>query len=183
MGVLPSSAPVASRSGGMEGSGLTPPEHTKSGPGSRCWAQAFDPAPQSGLVPRRHCGITDAADNGPMLYTGPGSSEATDAHEGYVAGRYRDGSHSDIWTNVQTCATGTFTAYVPACECGWLGKPLPATEHGYQACEWSWMTDHFALVDRALGSLNARRRPLQMDVDFIAGWPTKRSSTERASVR
>lgn len=46
-------------------------------------------------------------------------------HAGYVAGRYRDGSWSDHWTDVARCAIATFTAFRPACRCGWSG-PLVA---------------------------------------------------------
>jgi hypothetical protein len=47
-------------------------------------------------------------------------------HRGYVAGRYRDGALSDIWTDVARCAERTFTAYLARCGCGWLGDPPPS---------------------------------------------------------
>jgi hypothetical protein len=34
-------------------------------------------------------------------------------HVGYVAGRYRDGAYSDLWTDVRRCAWRTFTDYAP----------------------------------------------------------------------
>lgn len=79
-----------------------------------------------------------------MLYIGPVEIPDSDEHEGYVAGRYRNSAYSDIWTDVRRCAAGTFTAYVPACDCGWRGHDQPATEHGYRASQQDWITQHFA---------------------------------------
>lgn len=81
----------------------------------------------------------------------------TDDHEGYVAGRYRDGSVSDIWTNAARCAHGTFIAYRPACECGWAGAWQACTEVAYRQCQQDWATEHFVpevlpLVRRPVGS-------------------------------
>ena len=57
-----------------------------------------------------------------MLYIGEPDIPGSDNHEGFVAGRYRNGAYSDIWTNVRRCAERTFLAYAPACECGWRGQ-------------------------------------------------------------
>jgi hypothetical protein len=62
-------------------------------------------------------------------------------HAGYVAGRYRDGSWSDHWTDVARCAAGTFTAYRPACRCGWTGPAVAADGAGLRAARLS-STDH-----------------------------------------
>jgi hypothetical protein len=78
-----------------------------------------------------------------MFYTGAGADEMTDDHEGYVAGRYRDGTRSDIWTDVTRCADATFLAYLPACECGWLGADRDYTESGFRACKRAWLDEHF----------------------------------------
>ncbi len=78
-----------------------------------------------------------------MLYIGRVEIPGSDEHEGFVAGRYRTGVLSDIWTDVRRCAEGTFTAYVPVCECGWFGSDQSVTESGYAACERAWAEDHF----------------------------------------
>lgn len=52
---------------------------------------------------------------------------------GYVAGRYRDGSWSDHWTDVTRCAEATFTAYRPACRCGWSGRRFVVDAVGHAA--------------------------------------------------
>lgn len=66
-----------------------------------------------------------------MFFIGAGADEVTDDHEGYVAGRCRDGSRSDIWTEVSRCPPGSFTGFVPACECGWSGADQPYSASGY----------------------------------------------------
>ena len=74
------------------------------------------------------------------------AENTSESHIGYVAGRYRDGSRSDIWTDVRRCAHATFTRYVAACECGWYGKDHPATPSGYQASAREWAHGHRAAV-------------------------------------
>jgi hypothetical protein len=60
-----------------------------------------------------------------------------------VAGRYRDGAWSDSWTEVGRCAPATFTAFAPACSCGWRGAArMPANPAGEQACLLLWAHDH-----------------------------------------
>jgi hypothetical protein len=81
-----------------------------------------------------------------MLYIGPGSDEVTDEHEGFVAGRYRIGAVSDIWTDVTDCAEGTFTAYVARCECGWSGSSHRVCPAGYRAAQRGWIDAHFRAV-------------------------------------
>ncbi|MHA6797071.1 hypothetical protein ACVGVM_26690 [Pseudonocardia bannensis] len=78
-----------------------------------------------------------------MLFIGPEADEATDEHEGYVAGRYRNGALSDIWTDVARCAQGTFTAFLPACECGWRGASQHPDQRGLDKCRTAWLAEHF----------------------------------------
>jgi hypothetical protein len=65
-----------------------------------------------------------------------------DEHGGYVAGRYRDGSLSDGWTDVARCAPGTFVRYVGRCACGWIGRPRPATASGAMSARREWFLGH-----------------------------------------
>lgn len=85
-----------------------------------------------------------------MLYTGERELPGSDDHEGFVAGRYRNSAHSDIWTDVRRCAEGTFSAYIPACECGWRGNPHPVTDGGYRGARQAWVDTHFAAVYRTV---------------------------------
>jgi len=66
-------------------------------------------------------------------------------HAGYVAGRYRDGSWSDHWTDVARCAASTFTAYRPACRCGWVGPAVAADAAGHRCARLS-SADHALAV-------------------------------------
>jgi hypothetical protein len=60
-------------------------------------------------------------------------------HEGYAARRLPDGTLTDTWTY----ATREFTAYVPACGCGWRAdREHPPTEDGEQAALEQWDTEH-----------------------------------------
>lgn len=69
-----------------------------------------------------------------------------DEHGGYVAGRYRNGSLSDGWTDVERCAGGTFLRYVPRCACGWTGRDRPATAVSAMACRQEWFLGHVVLL-------------------------------------
>ncbi|MGI5131967.1 hypothetical protein ACQEVB_34545 [Pseudonocardia sp. CA-107938] len=77
-----------------------------------------------------------------MLFTGGA------AHQGFVAGRYRNGAFSDRWTDVLRCAELTFTAYAPACSCGWLGRTFPATEIGHLDSRRALVHEHLVPVPR-----------------------------------
>ncbi len=66
----------------------------------------------------------------------------TDDHQGYVAGRYRDGSTSDGWTDVSRCAPGTFVRFVARCTCGWSGRDRPATDAGVLSARQEWFLGH-----------------------------------------
>lgn len=70
-------------------------------------------------------------------------------HRGFVAGRYRDGVASDIWTDVTRCAPETFVRLFGACDCGWYGPDRPATLAGFSKCERAWATQHLTDVERA----------------------------------
>jgi hypothetical protein len=60
-------------------------------------------------------------------------------HEGYAARRLPDGTLTGTWT----AATAEFTAYVPACGCGWSGdREHPPTEDGEQAALAQWEAEH-----------------------------------------
>jgi hypothetical protein len=83
-----------------------------------------------------------------MLFT-PVPSAAVAGHVGYLAGRYRDGAFSDHWTDARRCASGTFTAYAPACTCGWRGTSEPITDIAPLACGRRWSTDHLAHLSPA----------------------------------
>jgi hypothetical protein len=63
-------------------------------------------------------------------------------HEAFVAGVYRDGEFSDIWTDVTRCAWGTFVAYVPACTCGWVGSRCPVSPEGFVASQRAYAREH-----------------------------------------
>jgi hypothetical protein len=60
-------------------------------------------------------------------------------HEGYGARCLPDGTLTGTWTH----ATDAFTAYVPACGCGWHGElTYPPTEEGEEAALKQWRADH-----------------------------------------
>lgn len=80
--------------------------------------------------------------DGTVLFIDEAASGFAIGHRGYVAGRYRDGALSNIWTDVRRCAERTFVAYRPACECGWLGPAMPATAEGHLACLRCWAIEH-----------------------------------------
>lgn len=67
-----------------------------------------------------------------------------DEHRGYVAGRYRNGSRSDGWTDVTRCAAATFVSFLPACTCGWVGADHPSSPDGHRLCQHDWATLHGA---------------------------------------
>jgi hypothetical protein len=84
-----------------------------------------------------------------MLFAAATSAAVPDGHAGYVAGRYRDGAYSDIWTDVRRCAAATFTAYAPACSCGWRGPAQPITDIAHVACARAWLRGHVAHLPAA----------------------------------
>jgi hypothetical protein len=75
------------------------------------------------------------------------AGQARPGHVGYLAGKYRDGAYSDLWTDVARCAPGTFVAYAPACSCGWRGGPQPATAVGRITCHRAWAHGHLSSSD------------------------------------
>lgn len=102
--------------------------------------------------------VTRSLNAHPMLFGGL-AEDPSGRHNGYVAGRYRDGSRSDIWTDVTRCAYATFVRYVAACECGWLGQAHPATPAGYEACARELVREHHT---RTCGPLGLERRPVTL---------------------
>lgn len=74
-----------------------------------------------------------------LLYVGEDADESTDEHEGYVAVRGVDGSLSSIWADP---ARQPGTAFVPRCECGWVGPDLPLSAEGHAAARQRWEEDH-----------------------------------------
>lgn len=95
-----------------------------------------------------------------------------DGHVGYVAGRYRNGAYSDIWTDVRRCAERTFTAYAPACSCGWRGRPQPATDVGHLTCRRIWSRKHLAhAVAELAGDTGAPLADDQLEPDVNSPRP------------
>ena len=76
-------------------------------------------------------------------------------HEGYAARRLPDGTLTGTWT----AATAAFTAFVPACGCGWHGeREHPPTEDGEHAAIGQWELEHAGpLLER-----QAERRQLRL---------------------
>jgi hypothetical protein len=76
-------------------------------------------------------------------------------HEGYAARRLPDGTLTGTWT----AATAAFTAYVPACGCGWhADRDHPPTEEGEEAALAQWRAEHATpLLER-----QAERRQLRL---------------------
>jgi hypothetical protein len=62
-------------------------------------------------------------------------------HEGYATRRLPDGTLTGTWTY----ATREFTAYLPACGCGWhVEREYPPTEDGEEAALDQWRAEHAA---------------------------------------
>jgi hypothetical protein len=84
-----------------------------------------------------------------VLFRGAGPVQAVvdvPGHVGYLAGRYRNGAHSDVWTDVSRCAEGTFVGYAAACTCGWRGSAQPATDVGRVRARREWTAGHLGDV-------------------------------------
>lgn len=79
-----------------------------------------------------------------MLFTVSPFGAGEEGHVGYVAGRYRDGAYSDIWTDVRRCAHATFTGYAPACSCGWRAPAQPVSAIAHLLCHRIWFREHIA---------------------------------------
>jgi hypothetical protein len=84
--------------------------------------------------------------------------EGLEDHEGYAARRLPDGTLTSTWVR-------GFTAFVPACGCGWHGdREHPATEDGEEAALDQWDTDHASpLLER-----QAERQ--RADLARVLGW-------------
>lgn len=92
-----------------------------------------------------------------LLYRGTDADDFTDEHEGWVAGRFADGSLSDIWTDVRSSVEQLFHAYLPRCECGWLGTAVPPTPGGYHSAVRQWRSRHLPEI---IAEHRPDRRPL-----------------------
>lgn len=104
-----------------------------------------------------------------MMVTGRSGAAGHD-HDGYVAGRYRDGALSDTWTDIARCAPGTFVGYAPACTCGWIGDIQPNTIEGFRACQRALRHEHLSrLASPAVPRPGSSRGRLQRS--FGAGGP------------
>lgn len=79
-----------------------------------------------------------------MLFTG--TMPGVEGHVGYLAGRYRNGALSDVWTDVSRCAERTFTAWAAGCSCGWYGPLQPLTTVGQYGARRQWAGEHIAAV-------------------------------------
>jgi hypothetical protein len=76
-------------------------------------------------------------------------------HEGYGARRLPDGTLTGTWTY----ATREFTAFLPACGCGWhVEREYPPNEDGEQAALDQWRAEHAA----PLLARQAERRRLRL---------------------
>jgi hypothetical protein len=91
-----------------------------------------------------------------MLLSDLGEQPAP-GHAGFLAGRYRDGAYSDVWTDVSRCAEGTFVGYAPACTCGWRGTAQPTSPVGRTASSRMWR-QHLALARASTEILPASSR-------------------------
>lgn len=88
-------------------------------------------------------------------------------HQGFVAGVYRDGALSDIWTDVTRCARGTFIRLVAACDCGWRGTDQPVTFTGFKECQRAWVSDHLGHIhDAGTRGRFATRAPSSHPLDI-----------------
>ncbi|RTL67660.1 MAG: hypothetical protein EKK42_12590 [Pseudonocardiaceae bacterium] len=79
-----------------------------------------------------------------MLFTG--TMPGVEGHVGYLAGRYRNGALSDVWTDVSRCAERTFTAWAAGCSCGWYGPLQPLTTVGQYGARRQWAGEHIPAV-------------------------------------
>jgi len=79
-----------------------------------------------------------------MLFTG--TMPGVEGHVGYLAGRYRNGALSDVWTDVSRCAERTFTAWAAGCSCGWYGPLQPLTTGGQYGARRQWAGEHIPAV-------------------------------------
>ena len=76
-------------------------------------------------------------------------------HEGYGARRLPDGTLTGTWSY----ASRAFTAFVPACGCGWSGdREHPPTDEGGEAAISQWRVEHA----EPLLARQAERRQLRL---------------------
>ena len=105
-----------------------------------------------------------------VLFTDPRDELAVPAHRGFAAGRYRDWSWSDVWTDVSRCASGTFTAVAGGCTCGWRGPAHPPRGDALDACRWDWVFVHVVQLPVTEGAMiGAMAAPRSADLTLIGG--------------
>lgn len=102
-----------------------------------------------------------------LLYDGSDSDEFTDEHEGWVAGRFPDGSLSDIWTDARGFPARTFSAYLPRCECGWVGPASPVSPAGHRLAVLRWRMCHLAKVIAGRPARRALPEPVCLPGGFV----------------
>jgi hypothetical protein len=85
-------------------------------------------------------------------------------HEGYAARRLPDGTLTGTWTH----ATRAFTAFVPACGCGWhADSEHPPTDDGEQTALDDWHGAHATpLLER---QAHQRRAELAQGLRALGG--------------
>ncbi len=88
-------------------------------------------------------------------------------HEGYAARRLPDGTLTGTWTST----TAAFTAYQPACGCGWQGSgAYPPDEAGEEAAKDAWYAEHATpLLTRAVpAGIRDQLTDLKQAVNLLA---------------
>jgi hypothetical protein len=83
-----------------------------------------------------------------MPMTSTSRAASSPGHVGIVAGRYRDGSVTDKWTDVKRCAERTFVAYLAVCSCGWHGPDRRPGQAGGAQCSRD-LAAHLRDIDQA----------------------------------
>jgi hypothetical protein len=93
-----------------------------------------------------------------VRFTDPHDELGVAAHRGFAAGRYRDWSWSDVWTDVSRCASGTITAVAAGCTCGWRGPAHQPRRDSLDDCRWDWVFVH--VVQLPSGAEGSRDEPM-----------------------
>jgi len=84
-----------------------------------------------------------------VLFTEYRDVAATAVHQEFAAGRYRDWSWSDVWTDVSRCASDTFTTIAAACTRGWRGPSHRPRDSALDTCRWEWVFLHAVTLSPA----------------------------------
>jgi hypothetical protein len=87
--------------------------------------------------------------------------EGLDDHGGYALRRLPDGTLTGVWTG----ATQAFTAYLPACGCGWRSPHQhPPTDQGWEAALEDWRAEH------AVPLLEQQAHRRREELARVLGW-------------